>query len=105
MALMYLAAAEDEAEEDDDDDIEYGSDAADADSEAEAAPRKPSVKEARVKTNKVRAARTLPSSRPMLMSLGQQKKATNFYAAANVKGKNREKAALMRSLPVGKRRR
>ncbi|KAG7452056.1 NGP1NT-domain-containing protein [Guyanagaster necrorhizus] len=30
-------------------------------------------------------------------------KATNFYSNANVKNKNREKAALLRSLPVGKK--
>ncbi|KAK0500785.1 NUC091 domain-containing protein [Armillaria luteobubalina] len=40
-------------------------------------------KEARMKTNK--------------------QKATNFYSSANVKNKNREKAALLRSLPVGKK--
>ncbi|KAK0466248.1 NUC091 domain-containing protein [Desarmillaria tabescens] len=40
-------------------------------------------KEARMKTNK--------------------HKATNFYSNANVKNKNREKAALLRSLPVGKK--
>jgi hypothetical protein len=59
---LHGAAAEEEEDDDDDDDddIEYGSDAADADSEAEAAPRKPSVKEARVKTNKVRAAHAPP---------------------------------------------
>ncbi|KAK0433969.1 NUC091 domain-containing protein [Armillaria borealis] len=40
-------------------------------------------KEARMKTNK--------------------QKATNFYSNANVKNKNREKATLLRSLPVGKK--
>ncbi|KAK0481442.1 NUC091 domain-containing protein [Armillaria novae-zelandiae] len=40
-------------------------------------------KEARMKTNK--------------------QKATNFYSSTNVKNKNREKAALLRSLPVGKK--
>ncbi|PBL00294.1 NGP1NT-domain-containing protein [Armillaria gallica] len=32
-----------------------------------------------------------------------KQKATNFYSNANVKNKNREKAALLRSLPVGKK--
>ncbi|KAK0199129.1 NUC091 domain-containing protein [Armillaria mellea] len=43
----------------------------------------PTPKEARMKTNK--------------------QKATNFYSNANVKNKNREKAALLRTLPVGKK--
>jgi len=42
------------------------------------------TKEGRMKTNK--------------------RKAANFYTTANVKGKNRSKAALMKTLPVGKRR-
>lgn len=32
-----------------------------------------------------------------------QRKASNFYTTANVKNKNREKAALLKSLPVGKK--
>ncbi|KAF5352804.1 hypothetical protein D9756_006083 [Leucocoprinus leucothites] len=32
-----------------------------------------------------------------------KRKATNFYSNANVKNKNREKAALLKSLPVGKK--
>ncbi|KAJ7508448.1 NUC091 domain-containing protein [Mycena galericulata] len=55
-----------------------GPDDSDADDEAA-----PSRKEPRMKTNK--------------------KKAANFYSDANVKNKNRSKAALLKSLPHGKR--
>lgn len=41
---------------------------------------------------------------PLFDTLVQsQRKATNFYSKANVKNKNREKAALLKSLPVGKK--
>ncbi|KAF6748446.1 NGP1NT-domain-containing protein [Ephemerocybe angulata] len=68
-----------EDEEDDDEEEAAGGDEDDADVSDEENVQK----EARMKTNK--------------------KKAENFYSKANVKNKNRSKAALLRSLPTGKR--
>jgi len=66
----------------------------------------PVQKEARMKTSKVRippisARYLLPQFLMCFATI--QKKAENFYSKANVKNKNRSKAALLRSLPVGKR--
>ncbi|KAK0233899.1 NUC091 domain-containing protein [Armillaria fumosa] len=81
----------DEAEEEDDltwDDVFEGIKESEEDQVEPEAPiekKEPPTpkKEARMKTNK--------------------QKATNFYSSANVKNKNRKKAALLRSLPVGKK--
>ncbi|CAK5268760.1 unnamed protein product [Mycena citricolor] len=93
------ASAEDEVPEDEAPDVEDGSDEDQeltwndvwegikeeepATTVDEADDELTQKKEARVKTNK--------------------KKATNFYSDANVKNKNRSKAALLKSLPRGKR--
>ncbi|XP_006453971.1 hypothetical protein AGABI2DRAFT_147333 [Agaricus bisporus var. bisporus H97] len=42
-----------------------------------------------------------PKKEPRMST--SKRKATNFYSSANVKNKNREKAALLKSLPVGKK--
>ena len=39
----------------------------------------------------------------MYISIYEQKKATNFYSTANVKNKNRQKAAVMKSLQGGEK--
>ncbi|VDC04198.1 unnamed protein product [Peniophora sp. CBMAI 1063] len=81
-------------------------------------PRAPAAKEARRTTNKVRCSDSLIHIRPANFSAlsspsitaitcsirtrSEQKKAENFYTSANVKNKNRTKAALMKSL-VGKK--
>ncbi|KAK0209016.1 NUC091 domain-containing protein [Desarmillaria ectypa] len=59
-----------------------------------------SKKEVRMKTNKV-CVSFYEAFNAYVWSL--QHKATNFYSNANVKNKNREKAALLRSLSVGKK--
>ena len=51
-------------------------------------------------TNKVMRAR-INLLIALLLMLDSQKKATNFYSAANVKNKNRQKATLMKKLQKG----
>ncbi|KIY70789.1 NGP1NT-domain-containing protein [Cylindrobasidium torrendii FP15055 ss-10] len=43
----------------------------------------------------------VPKKEPRMKT--NKRKASNYYSGANIKGKNREKAALMRSLPAGKK--
>ena len=57
-------------------------------------------KESRMKTNKVIIFYVCTTR---ISPAALQKKAENFYSYANVKNKNRKKAAMMKSLPVGKR--
>ncbi|KAH9486455.1 Nucleolar GTP-binding protein 2 [Psilocybe cubensis] len=58
-------------------------------------------KEARMTTNK--ACYLWSSDELILTLLSTQRKPANFYTSNNVKNKNRSKAALMRTLPVGKK--
>lgn len=58
------------------------------------------AKAPRMKTNKV-CRLHLVRKRHELTS--PQQKASNFYSGANVKNKNRSKAAHLRSLPTGKK--
>lgn len=53
-----------------------------------------------MKTNKVSLALGFLSD---IDSHIYQRKAENFYSNANVKNKNRKQAALLKSLPVGKK--
>lgn len=70
-------------EEDEEEEMDEDAATVDQDADADVSDDGKDQKEARMKTNK--------------------KKAENFYSKANVKNKNRSKAALLRTLPVGKR--
>lgn len=95
------ADADEGADEGADEDMDEDEDTT-SDSDGPPSP-KLTEKGARVKTNKVCDASEHIRARTHPLTF--QKKATNFYSSTNVKGKNRTKAAHMRSLPVGKRRR
>jgi hypothetical protein len=56
-----------------------------------------------MKTNKVGILFNAFDTATGLISHNSQRKAENFYTSANVKNKSRSKAALMKSLPVGKK--
>ncbi|EPS94758.1 hypothetical protein FOMPIDRAFT_1063067 [Fomitopsis schrenkii] len=80
----YQSADEDEVDEDEEEEDDWNGIGGEADVDTE---------EAEVSEKPKKGARMTTSKR----------KATNFYSAANVKNKNRQKAALMKSLPTGKR--
>jgi hypothetical protein len=88
-----------------DDDDDQNDDAIDeADDTSSSSEPAPETKESRMKTNKVIFFSSYSLKIGFAHGFFLQRKATNFYSNRNVKNKNRSKAALMRSLPVGKRR-
>jgi nuclear GTP-binding protein len=69
----------------------------DNDEDEDTQPRK---KEPRMKTNKVWWFDIYIFT---ILTMVRQRKAENYYSNANIKNKNRQQSALLKSLPVGKK--